>query len=159
MAQQSQTKIFFEGIALAVVVLFPLTAVIWVLNTQNGPTSSAPVVVTPAATAQPVSTSASVNISLDNSGGLPQTVSAGQIVPFSFTIENLGNSAASYSYKVYVVWNSGEQDVIDENSVSLAAGASTDISESLKFESASAKGQVYIQTINPAQSINFTLPR
>jgi len=159
MAQQSPTKTFFEGIALAVVVLFPLTAVIWVLNAQNGPTSSAPVVSTPVTATQPVSTSASVNISLDNSDGLPQTVSAGQIVPFSFTLTNSGVASASFAYKVYVVWNSGERDVIDSNSVSLAAGASTDISESLKFESASAKGQVYIQTINPAQSINFTLPR
>jgi hypothetical protein len=160
MAQQSPTKTFFEGIALAVVVLLPLTAVIWVLNAQSGQTSSAPVVSTPAAaTTQPVPAPASVNISLDNPNTLPQAVSAGQIVPFSFTLTNTGSAAGSYSYKVYVVWNSGEQDVIDENSVALASGASQDISESLKFESASASGKIYIQTIEPAETINFTLPR
>lgn len=159
MAEQSPTKTFFEGIALAIVVLLPLTAVIWVLNSQNTTTSSAPVVSTPAATTQPISAHASVNISLDNATALPQTVSAGQIVPFSFTIANTGAAAGSFSYKVYVVWNSGERDVIDSNSVTLGAGASQDISESLKFENASATGKIYIQTIDPAESINFVLPR
>ena len=159
MAKESPTKLFFEGIALAVVVLFPLTAVIWVLNVQSGPTSPVPVVSTPAAATQTVSATASVNISLDNPNTLPQAVSTGQIVPFSFTLTNTGSAPGSFSYKVYVVWNSGERDVIDSNSVSLAAGASQDISESLKFESASASGKIYIETTEPAESINFTLPR
>jgi hypothetical protein len=140
-------------------VLLPLTAVIWVLNAQNGPTSPAPVVSTPAAVTQSVSAPASVTITLDNATALPRSVSAGQIVPFSFTLTNTGAASGSFSYKVYVVWNSGERDVIDSNSVSIAADASSDISESLKFESASAMGKIYIQTTDPAQSINFDLPR
>lgn len=159
MAQQSPTKTFFEGIALAVVVLFPIAAIIWVLTIQNGTTTPAPSASVPVASAQQAAIPASVKIALDDPTALPQTVSAGQIVPFSFAIENTGGASVSYSYKVYVVWDSGEQDVIDENSVSLASGASQDISESLKFESSSAAGKIYIQTIEPAETINFTLPR
>ena len=159
MAQQSQTKIFFEGIALAVVLLFPVAAIIWVVTTQNSTTAPAPVVSAPVTAAQPAGIPASAKITLDNPNILPQSISAGQIVPFSFTLANTGAATGSFSYKVYVVWKSGERDVIDSNSVSLNAGASTDISESLKFESASSAGQIYIQTINSAQSINFSLPR
>lgn len=158
MAQKSQTKLLFEGLSIAVVLLFPIAAIIWVLTTQNGTTANAPVVSTPVSASQPVVIPASARITLDNQTALPRTVSTGQIVPFAFTIENTA-SAAAFSYKVYVVWNNGERDVIDENSVSLAAGASQQISESLKFESASAIGKIYIELINPAQSINFTLPR
>ena len=133
-------------------------AVVWFLTTQGG-TSAAPAANVPVATLQQSGAVASAKISIDNQNALPQSVSAGQIVPFSFTIENPGDVAALYSYKVYVVWNSGERDVIDSNSVSLAAGASSNISESLKFERASEAGQIYIQVIDPTESVHFSLPR
>jgi hypothetical protein len=156
MARRSRTKAFFEGLALAIVVLFPLSAIVWAVASQ---TAAPPAPAAPAASAPSASTAAPAKITLDNPLALPQTVSAGQIVPFSFTIGNPGSIAATYAYKVYVAWNGGEEDVIDENSVSLAAGASADISESLKFEHAPAAGEIYIQIAEPAQSIHFTLPR
>jgi hypothetical protein len=159
MAQKSQTKILFEGLSLAAVILLPVAAVIWFFVTQNGTTATAPAVPTPVAATQPAVIPASAKITLDNPNALPRTVFAGKIVPFSFTLENTGGAAAAYSYKVYVVWNSGERDVIDVNSVSLASGASKDILESLKFESVSASGQIYIQVIDPVESIHFALPR
>jgi hypothetical protein len=90
-------------------------------------------------------------------------VTTGQIVPFSFKIHNTGATASSFPYKVYVRWNSGEVDVIDENSVTIAAGASTEFSEALKFETGSAKGTVYIE-FQPGSAVSgatvtFAMPR
>jgi len=164
MASRKKSQNFFEASALALVVILPLFAIGWYFTGGND-TSDTPSVTTPASTSQaPVvqqsaSVPATATIAVDDSSALPSTVTTGQVVPFSFMIENTGTSAATFPYKVYVIWNNGEQDVIDENSVSLAAGASTDISESLKFETATDKGQVYIELQSSGQTIHFTMPR
>ena len=90
---------------------------------------------------------------------LPQYITVGQVVPFSFSITNTGSIAGTYAYKVYVVWNNGEQDVIDLNSSTLAPGASTRIPESLKFETASSAGTIHIEIVSPPKSLQFSLPR
>lgn len=166
MASRKKNTTFFEWFALAIVVLFPLSGVIWCVTSGNSsaaPAPQTPVTTAPATTqpqaSAPAPAPASATITLDDPDALPTTVATAQIVPFSFTIKNTGSAQASFSYKVYVVWNSGEQDVIDENSVSIAGGASTDLSEALKFESASAKGTVYIQLNQSSESIHFAMPR
>lgn len=88
----------------------------------------------------------------------PRSVTAGEIIPFSFVITNDGSAAASYPYKVYVVWQNGEQDMLDRNAVSLQPGSSMTIPESLKFERATDTGVVYIVLQNTGQSIKLTMP-
>jgi hypothetical protein len=165
-----KTQRIAEQCALAIVVLFPLTAILWYVFYGSAPAASTPApITTPAATqasvqpvqpVQPVQVAAPSGIvTLDNATALPVTVTAAQVVPFSFAIKNTGSSVASFPYKVYVKWDSGEEDVLDENSVSLAAGASIDIPEALKFETATAKGQVYIVLQPSIDTIHFSMPR
>jgi len=161
MAIEKRTTMIFEYAALIVVILFPLAGIIWYLTSgsaQSSPQANPQAVPTAALTVSTVSPPPAA-ITLDDPSALPSTVTTGEIVPFSFTIENTGSVAATYTYKVYVIWDSGEQDVLDENSVTIQAGASTDLSESLKFESATAKGAVYIQVMNPAATVHFAIPR
>lgn len=100
----------------------------------------------------------SAAIAVVDPGAFPTSIAAGQIVPFSFTITNTGDMAASFPYKVYVDWNTGEENVIDENVLTLAAGASQTLPEALKFETAGIKGEVIIKIQNTGASARFALP-
>ncbi len=164
---RKKTQGFLEVCALALVILLPIIAIGWYFLYGNN-IASAPATVatsiqasagTQAAPAQQPAAAATGAVTLDDAAALPQTVATGQVVPFSFAIKNTGLSAAAFPYKVYVKWNSGEEDVIDENSVTLAAGASTDITEALKFETAGAKGEVYIILQPAIDTIHFAMPR
>jgi hypothetical protein len=85
-------------------------------------------------------------------------VTAAELVPFSFTIQNASDRQATYQYKVSVHWSTGENDVIDENVLALGAGASTVIQEQLKFEIATETAQVTLQLPQTSQAVRFTLP-
>ncbi len=142
------------------VVALPLAGVVVYVLNQNGFFNTAPQ--TAVSTSQQESlqqTQPPAIVTLDDPAGLPQTVPAGEIVPFSFTVKNSSTISAIYPYKVSVLWNNGEQDVVDVNSISLAGDASTDISKSLKFETASATAKVSIEIEQPKQTITFVLPR
>jgi hypothetical protein len=149
-----------ERFALVLVVAIPVAGFIAFVLNQNGffnsPSGATAPTVAQTAPAQPQSPAI---LTLDNPQELPTSVTVGELVPFSFTIKDSGDTASTYSYKVSVMWNDGTQDVIDENSVPLAGRASTDISESLKFETAPATAEVYIEILNPEQTIQFALPR
>jgi hypothetical protein len=149
---------FMEGSVLVLVVAIPLGALVWYAAIQSGLFGPAASVAATQKPSQGLSASAPATVTLDDPLALPHTVNAGDVVPFSFTIKNTGASAATYPYKVYVQWAGGEQDVLDENSVSLEGGASTDISESLKFETSSAKGEVFVEIGQSAERIQFALP-
>ena len=159
----ARLKPLLELAALLMIVAFPLWGIIWYVSSDFGATTSA----TAAAPAASGATSSArigagqtgVLITLNDEASLPRYVTSGQVVPFSFTLADTGSLSGSFSYKVYVVWGSGEQDVIDENSVQLAAGGSASIPESLKFETASARGEIHIETASPDESIVFRLPR
>lgn len=165
---RKKTQSVLEAWALVLVILLPLIATGWYFlygNSASSPASTAPSAPTSVETqaAVPVQqqpgAAATGIVTLDDAAALPQTVTTGQVVPFSFAIKNTGSSAASFPYKVYVKWNSAEVDVIDENSVTLAAGASTDLSEALKFETAGAKGEVYIVLQPAIDTVHFAMPR
>jgi hypothetical protein len=169
MAQKQPIKTLLEASALFMVVAFPLFAIGWYLlngdssNTVNtdpivpaSVTASATIRQTTPQTVTPMA--AMGTITVNNPSAIPQKVSAGQIIPFSFTIENTG-TAASFLYKVSVRWSSGEVNVIDENSITLAAGSSRELSEALKFETTTEKGTVIIQLLPSGTSINFAMPR
>ena len=146
---------------LVLVVAIPLAGIVVYVMNQNGffnAASNAPASVAPQQQSAPPSQSPAT-VTLDNPRSLPQKVAVGEIVPFSFTVENSGNTVATYPYKVYVKWNSGEQDVIDENPITLAGSGSAVIHEFLKFETAPATAEVFIEKTQPEQTIHFTLPR
>jgi hypothetical protein len=166
MAKSKKMQTILETSALAIVVIVPIVAISWYVLGGNDASQAAPAPTTAAATAPAtqsqtpsVPASGTGTVTLDSPSALPTAVTTGEIVPFSFAISNTGASQGAFSYKVYVKWNSGVEDVIDLNSVTLASGASTDISEALKFETASAKGQVYITLQPSGPTINFALPR
>jgi hypothetical protein len=169
MANRRKSASLVEWLMLIVVIAIPVAlAVVYALNQrgffQAPSAATAPVgsqISAPQPSQQqPIQDAPSqASITLDDPGALPQTVTTGEIVPFSFTIENSGAGDATYQYKVSVKWNSGEVDVIDVNSVSLKSGASTDIPESLKFETAPATADITIEIEQPEQNIHFTLPR
>lgn len=155
-----------ETSALVVVVIVPAFAIGWYVLGGNDASSPASQPVTPVATVPvtqnqtPATPAASVGtITLGNPSVIPKSVTTGEIVPFSFTIKNTGSASGVFSYKVYVKWNSGVEDVIDLNSATLAPGATADISESLKFETATAKAQVYITLQPSGPTVNLAIPR
>jgi len=159
MADQSGNSVV-EKIVLALVVAIPIIGIgVYLLN-QKGFFDQSPSTQAPGtaqqATSEPQTPAA---ISIDNESALPTSVSAGDLVPFSFTIKNPGSSDGTYQYKVSVEWNSGENDVIDVNSIPVAAGASKDISESLKFETAPATAEVTVEVEPSGPSVTFVLPR
>jgi hypothetical protein len=152
-----------EKIVLGVIVVIPLIAiVVYILNARGSfktappDTSGNSTVTTIIDQALPAASPAVVSV--DNPQVLPKSIAAGQIVPFSFTIENPGSTEAIYPYKVSVQWKGGETDVIDENSILLSAGVSHSIPESLKFEIASTSATITIEIQKPEQMIHFTLP-
>ncbi len=127
------------------------------INDTSGTSLDAQVQPTPTQ-AQPATTEASGEITLGTPLAIPKSVTTGEIVPFSFVVTNNGTAVTSYPYKVYVLWQNGEQDVLDRNSISLQPGASMTIPESLKFENATDVGTVTIELLNTQQSIHFTMP-
>jgi hypothetical protein len=169
MTNRSRVKAFLEGSAIAIVVAFPLAAIGWYLLGGNNAsdTSAAPATTTQVTTQttnqapalQQAPASATATLAVDGLSALPSTVTAGEIVPFSFTITNSGNAVATFSYRVYVVWKSGGQDVIDVNHLSLEGGASKSIPEALKFETANAGAVVYIKILPSGPTTHFALPR
>ena|ERR1700690_4215242 len=161
MMQRGRSGSFADALVPIIVLLIPLGALVAYVMNQNGFFNAppAPAAAVPVQVAAQEQAAPPAILTLDNPTVLPQNVTAGELVPFSFTIQNSGTTGATYPYKVYVQWNSGEQDVIDENSVQLAGGASTDISESLKFETTPATAEVFIEIQKPEQTIHFTLPR
>lgn len=98
------------------------------------------------------------SVSLDDSSSLATTVPSSQFVPFSFTITNDGSTGGQIPYRVSVKWSTGEQDVIDENVVTLAAGASQSIPEELKFEIATETAEVSLELPQGGQTVQFALP-
>lgn len=157
MAKRKPSEIA-DTLAPILVIGIPLLAIIGYLLYrggvfQSGAPASAPM---PAQSAS-VPQSAAV-VTLDAPEQLPQKVTAGEVVPFSFTVQNPGTTSATYPYKVYVKWESGEQDIIDSNTTSLAPGESRDITEALKFETVTT-AQVSIEFQDPTVTTQFALPR
>ena len=160
MARNKKIRTVLEGSALAIVVIFPLVAIGWYIFGGN----SSPDTPTPGATPQsvpatPSAAPASVSLAINNPSSVPTSVAAGEVVSFSFTVKNTAGGAASLSYKVYVIWRGGEQNVIDRNAIQLAGGEARSISESLKFETAGAAGVVYIEVEPSGPRIHFAMPR
>lgn len=144
-----------------IIILIPLAAVLYLLfGTGSAQPAATPSTLTTAneTSSVPV-TPPPANMSIDDPQSLPQQVSAAQLVPFSFSIQNPSDQNATYQYKVSVHWSTGEEDVIDENTFSLAGGASTTIPEELKFEIATETAEVSVQLPQTGQSIEFMLPR
>jgi len=151
-------KNILEKSVLIVVILIPIGFFAYAMWGQNIGTSNTP---SPAQNTSPApaATTPNASISLNDASALPQSVATQQLVPFSFTINNTGTTGGSIPFKVYVKWSTGEQDVIDENVVSLAAGQSTTISEQLKFEVANETAQIYLELTGTSQAVEFTLPK
>ena len=74
-------------------------------------------------------------------------------------MQNPSQQSGTYQYKVLVHWSTGEQDVIDENTFTLAPGASQTISEQLKFEVATETAAVSFELPQTNQTLNVTIPR
>jgi len=151
-----------SGLPLLIILLVPIAAVLFLLFGSNIFSPVQPSPATPASTTQTstqVAPQVTAMMSLDNASTLPQTVPASQFIPFSFTIQNTGTTGGSVPYRVSVKWSTGEQDVIDENVVQLAAGASASVDEDLKFEIATETAEVSLELPQTGQSEEFALPR
>jgi hypothetical protein len=150
------------GLPLLIIVLIPIAAVLYLLfganENSSAPATSTQTTPTTVQTNAPAATP-SASISLDDPSSLSQTVPTGQFIPFSFTIQNTGETGGTIPYRVSVKWSTGEQDVIDENVVTLAGGASTTIDEDLKFEIATETAEVSLELPQTGQSVQFALPR
>jgi hypothetical protein len=156
MPQRRRIRNIVETCALLAVILIPIrlgSYAYWSAN-QPAPSSTAEAVVVPPA---PSVTPAS--ISLNDPSSLPTAVTAAELVPFSFTIQNTGSANGAVPFKVYVKWSTGEEDVIDENVVNLQGGHTQTIPEQLKFEVATETADVYLQLTQTGQTSHFTLPR
>lgn len=146
-----------------VVVLIPILGALYVffganLSQPASTSANAPALQQSAEeTAQTPSPAAT--ISLNDLNSLPSSVTKAELVPFSFTVQNPSNEDATYQYKISVRWSTGESDVIDENTLSLSAGASQTISEELKFEIATETAEVSFELPQTGQSVQFALPR
>ena len=156
---RKKSRIDTGVLALLLVILIPIGFALYVWWSSNQP-APAPVTQTQPAprVTSPVNVT-SATISLDDPSSLPQSVSAAQLVPFSFTIQNTGNANGIVPYKVYVKWSTGEEDVIDENVASLAAGQSAVMQEQLKFEIATETAAVYLELTQTGQTSHFAIPR
>lgn len=149
------------NLPLVVIVLVPVLAVLYVLfgANLNSPSSPTPVAVSNTAQTTAPSAPPPANLFLDDPQSLPQRIATAELVPFSFTVQNTSDENVNYQYKVSVRWSSGEEDVIDENVLALAAGASTTVREQLKFEIATETAEVLLQLPQTGQSVQFALPR
>ena len=158
MAQKRSIHNMLERSALPlfIVILVPICAIAYAAWSSSSTSSTAEQSSAPTQTA-PTTTPAA--ITLNNTSSLPQSVSAAQLVPFSFTIQNIGNASGTIPYKVYVKWSTGEEDVIDENAVPLPGGMSVAIPEQLKFEVATETAEVYLELTQTGQTTQFALPR
>jgi len=157
MAQRNSIHDFLERtkLPLILIIAIPLAAVIFLFFAANNvSTTPAPQPPTPVSIIPP-----SAKITVDSPRSLPSTIKAGELVPFSFTVQNPSQKDAKYQYKVSVRWSTGENDVIDVNTLALAAGASATIKEQLKFEVATETAQVIVQLPQTKQAVQFVLPR
>jgi hypothetical protein len=93
-------------------------------------------------------------LSLDNSTALPKTITPGQIISFSFTIHNLEGTDELYRYRVYGKIG-GQEDVIDQNEVTLENGGSISIPESLRIGSIAT--EIFIE-LDTGEMLHFNLP-
>lgn len=152
MSKRTGSRNLLETILLALVVVLPLVGVAAYLNYRVQPEAPAGAVAPSARVAPP-------RLALTDPAALPTKVAPTQVVPFSFTIANPGTTAATYQYEVAVVWKTGERDVIDVNPITVAAGGSALVHESLKFEQAGEVAHVTVEAGDPAQSLTFKLPR
>jgi hypothetical protein len=161
MAQKKGFHGFLEKSALPifVVILIPVAIVAYaVWSSTAGSQAPAPAPTATQTTSAPTNMT-QATIALNDPSTLPQTVAAAELIPFSFTIQNTGNADGTVPYKVYVKWSTGEQDVIDENVVTLTAGASAVVDENLKFEIATETAAVYLELTQTGQTVQFVLPR
>lgn len=156
MAQQKRSGNAFEVSALLVVILIPIGFALYAYWNSIQPATP---IATQATTQTATPSIPSASISLNNAVSLPATTTAAQLVPFSFTIQNTGSGGGNIPFKVYVKWSTGEEDVIDENIVSLEAGQSTTINEQLKFEVANETAEVYLELTQTGQTVQFALPK
>jgi hypothetical protein len=141
------------------VILIPAGFALYAWWVSSQPAPSAVVQTQTSVQPAPATNVTQATISLNDPSSLPQQVAAAQLVPFSFTIQNTGNTNGMVPYKVYVKWSTGEQDVIDENVASLAAGASAVVQEQLKFEIATETAAVYLELTQTGQTSQFAIPR
>ena len=161
MAQRKSFGERFDGslIPLLAVILIPVALGLFVWLGMDGPAPSAQQTqqTAPAQSAPQYISSASVSI--DDASALPRTVPSDQFIPFSFTITNDGQTNGQIPYRVSVKWSTGEEDVIDENIVTLAPGAAQSIPEELKFEIATETAEVSLELPQGGESVQFALPR
>lgn len=163
MAQRKRSGSEFDSsvLPLLIVILVPVALILFVVYGTGifSPATPAPAAqqTTQAAPAGPQYVT-SASVSLDDASSLPTSVPSSQFIPFSFTLTNTGTSGGQVPYRVSVKWSTGEQDVIDENIVTLAAGASQSIPEQLKFEIATETAAVSLELPQGGQSVQFTLP-
>ena len=158
MAKKRSGQDVLGPIALFLIILIPVGFGIYAYWESTRPAPQTAIQSdTPVTTAPATVTSA--DISLNDPNSLPATTSAGELVPFSFTIQNTGNVGGQIPFKVSVKWSTGEEDVIDENVITLAAGASTVLQEQLKFELANEKAVVYLELTQTGQTAQFTIPK
>ncbi|HUO56380.1 MAG TPA: hypothetical protein VMU27_03035 [Candidatus Paceibacterota bacterium] len=155
-----RVPVFILVIVAAPVVIYENRAYFEELLQAPKATPPAPAAVSTQPTSQEPETAEplSVTIAVNDASQLPESITAGEIVPFSFTIQNTGASS-TFQYKVFVEWNSGEQDVIDENVVSIPEGQSKSIPESLKFERGSDSSEIIVKVPTANQTLEFALPR
>lgn len=164
MAQRRGIHGFIErtNLPLLIIVLIPIAAVLfWYFGPDLLQSDNSVDAQPPAATVNTTAAPAQVPnamIALDDSNSLPATTSVGTFVPFSFTITNVDSVSGTIPFKVYVKWSTGEEDVIDENVVSLAPGASQTIPEQLKFEVAGETAQVYLELTQSGATSEFSIP-
>jgi hypothetical protein len=148
-----------SALPIFVIILIPVAIIayaVWNASAGNQTPPSTPSTTLPS----PVPTNVTqATIALNDASTLPEAVTAAELVPFSFTITNTGNTSGTVPYKVYVKWSTGEEDVIDENVTTLSAGASTVINENLKFEIATETADVYLELTQTGETSQFALPR
>lgn len=95
---------------------------------------------------------------LENHANLPKFVSAGQTVPFSFTVHNLEGQAMEYSYRVYAVFSdNGEQQAIGQGDLSLEQNGVKTIENVFTFPENQKKVTIFMTLPALGQEIHFIL--
>lgn len=92
----------------------------------------------------------------DNHTQLPETVTKGQTITFSFTTHNLENKQFTYPYKVYVDDN-GTQTLIDQGTFTLENNQYKTLPESYTFIKSVGKVKMVVELTSLQQQIFFWL--
>jgi hypothetical protein len=99
---------------------------------------------------------------LNNSESLPKTISAKQVVPFSFSLHNVMGQSEMYRYRVYGVLPQGKSVGIVNGTVTLEDNASTTITEVYLFPTkniaSSTPITIFISLPDFNQVLHFVLP-